>query len=102
VIIGASKPSFFLEGTTLREVDVTTGSLKIGHVTKSFKKGCVYQGGNLDVFETLAGIQVSHPLKHSKQFFEIIFFIQNLISSFLNSVNYGYPFSHISNLMICH
>jgi 5'-nucleotidase len=57
VIVGASKPAFFMEGTTLREVDVTTGNLKIGHVSKTFKKGCVYQGGNLDIFEKLAGVQ---------------------------------------------
>jgi 5'-nucleotidase len=66
VIVGASKPAFFMEGTTLREVDVTTGTLKISHVAQRFVKGRVYQGGNLDIFEKLAGIQVL-PLYNEKK-----------------------------------
>merc|ERR1712188_213336 len=52
IIVGARKPVFFQEGTTLREVDLETGSLKIGHIHE-LKSGHVYNGGSMKKFGDL-------------------------------------------------
>ena len=41
IIVGASKPSFFTDGTPLREVDEETGALKMGAFAGSKYKGKV-------------------------------------------------------------
>lgn len=56
IIVNANKPSFFGTGTALREVDITTGKLKVTKIPDIVKEGSVYQGGNIDVFEKMAGI----------------------------------------------
>jgi 5'-nucleotidase len=55
VIVSANKPKFFEEGTTLREVDIATGQLKLGSV-RSFQPTSVYAGGGIVTFQKLAGI----------------------------------------------
>ena len=47
IFVDAQKPKFFQEGTTLREVDEATGSLKLGHIQphKGLEKSKVYAGG---------------------------------------------------------
>jgi len=50
IITSASKPRFFdEEGTTLREVDEATNTLKILNLHE-FKKGTVYTGGSINIF----------------------------------------------------
>lgn len=48
VLVEAKKPSFFGDGTVLRQVDLDTGKLHIGHYTGALKKGSVYSGGSSD------------------------------------------------------
>ncbi len=55
VIVSANKPKFFEEGTTLREVELSTGQLKLGSV-RAFQAGSVYAGGGIITFHKLAGI----------------------------------------------
>ena len=50
----AKKPRFFSSGSTLREVDLETGALKLGTITQ-FEKGHVYQGGSKKIFSLLSG-----------------------------------------------
>jgi len=56
-----ANPSFFGQGTTLREVDTQTGHQKIG-VTDRFVKGSVYQGGSIQLFEKFTGIKGNQVL----------------------------------------
>jgi hypothetical protein len=52
---------FFGEGTTLREVILETGNLKIG-TADSFLKGHVYSGGSLQMFEKFTGARVIYGI----------------------------------------
>lgn len=61
VIVNARKPQFFAEGTTLREVNLETGHLKIG-MTEKFEPGCVYEGGSIRLFEKYTGSRGDHVL----------------------------------------
>lgn len=47
VFVDAQKPRFFQEGTTLREVDEASGSLKLGQIRAEtgLERGKVYAGG---------------------------------------------------------
>lgn len=47
IFVDAQKPRFFQEGTTLREVDEATGSLKLGQIRSGagLERGKVYAGG---------------------------------------------------------
>ncbi|MEQ2167915.1 hypothetical protein GOODEAATRI_008948, partial [Goodea atripinnis] len=45
ILVDAHKPVFFGEGTVLRQVDSTTGRLKIGTYTGPLQHGIVYSGG---------------------------------------------------------
>lgn len=70
IVIDAKKPLFFGEGTVLRQVDTTTGALKIGTHLGPLKPGQVYSGGtNLD-FEM--------NLKQSNTFFKCLVFLNNI------------------------
>lgn len=55
VIVESRKPKFFAEGTVLREVNLDTGNLHIGHYTGDLKKGAVYSGGSSDQLCDLLG-----------------------------------------------
>jgi len=55
IVIDAMKPLFFGEGTVLRQVDTTTGALKIGTHLGPLKPGQVYSGGSCEVFTDLIG-----------------------------------------------
>ncbi|KAK0402660.1 hypothetical protein QR680_016461 [Steinernema hermaphroditum] len=52
-VVDAKKPLWFAEGTVFRQVDVATGSLKIGVHTGPLKKNQVYAGGSCDAFREL-------------------------------------------------
>lgn len=59
IVIDAKKPLFFGEGTVLRQVNTTTGALKIGTHLGPLKPGQVYSGGILlltDYWESLMSI----------------------------------------------
>lgn len=43
--VDAGKPAFFLGGTLLRQVDCTTGELRLGTHTGKLKQGQVCSGG---------------------------------------------------------
>lgn len=73
IIVSARKPTFFGEGTTLREVILETGNLKIGiwstkvkliykGTADSFLKGHVYSGGSLSMFEKFTGARGNQVL----------------------------------------
>ncbi|KAF2077245.1 hypothetical protein CYY_001434 [Polysphondylium violaceum] len=62
VIVGADKPRFFSEGTTMREVDTATGNLLITNVKDRFEPGKVYNGGSLSLFQKLTGAKGSRVL----------------------------------------
>eukprot|EP00166_Cyanidium_caldarium_P000272 ctg_1106.g428 len=60
-IVGAKKPTFFRNGTTLREVDVRTGRPKLDdvrtrHLRLEALRGRVFQGGSIAIFHALAGV----------------------------------------------
>lgn len=55
IVIDAKKPLFFGEGTVLRQVNTTTGALKIGTHLGPLKPGQVYSGGSCEVFTDLIG-----------------------------------------------
>ncbi len=55
IIVSAAKPTFFREGSQLREVDLATGNLRIGKEPKELVKGQVYSGGSIELFEKLTG-----------------------------------------------
>ena len=46
IVIDAKKPLFFGEGTVLRQVDISTGALRIGTHLGPLKPGQVYSGGS--------------------------------------------------------
>jgi hypothetical protein len=45
IVVDARKPLFFGEGTILRQVDTSTGALKIGTHMGPLQEGHVYSGG---------------------------------------------------------
>lgn len=53
IIVNASKPAFFSEGTTLREVEEESGLLRFTNVSHQnrYEKGKIYHGGSLDIFK---------------------------------------------------
>jgi len=53
IVVDARKPLFFGEGTILRQVDTTTGALRIGQHVGTLQPGQVYSGGSCDVFTEL-------------------------------------------------
>ncbi|XP_037920038.1 cytosolic purine 5'-nucleotidase isoform X2 [Hermetia illucens] len=53
IVVDAQKPLFFGEGTILRQVDTTTGALRIGTHIGPLQQGQVYSGGSCDVFTSL-------------------------------------------------
>ncbi|KAL5276162.1 NT5C2 family protein [Megaselia abdita] len=53
IVVDARKPLFFGEGTILRQVDTSTGALRIGTHTGPLQAGQVYSGGSCDVFTQL-------------------------------------------------
>jgi len=53
--VDARKPSFFAEGTVLRQVNKETGRLSIGTHTGSLEDNAVYSGGNSEVLSKLIG-----------------------------------------------
>uniref|UniRef100_A0A6Q2YD16 Cytosolic purine 5'-nucleotidase n=1 Tax=Esox lucius TaxID=8010 RepID=A0A6Q2YD16_ESOLU len=55
ILVDARKPVFFGEGTVLRQVDTTTGRLKIGTYTGPLQHGIVYSGGSSDIVCDLLG-----------------------------------------------
>jgi len=55
-IVSASKPKFFAQGSTFRSIDIKTGHPETGEV-KKFEKHAVYQGGSVDRFYELVGIE---------------------------------------------
>lgn len=55
IITNACKPRFFMEGSTLREINLETGAPKFASVTHNFEKGKVYAGGNFAMFKKLTG-----------------------------------------------
>ncbi|XP_074640114.1 cytosolic purine 5'-nucleotidase-like [Tubulanus polymorphus] len=56
IVVDAKKPLFFAEGTILRQVDRSTGSLKIGTHCGPMQQGHVYSGGSVDVFSEMVGV----------------------------------------------
>jgi 5'-nucleotidase len=55
IVVDAKKPLFFGEGTILRQVDTTTGALKVGTYLGTLQEGQVYSGGSCDVFTSMIG-----------------------------------------------
>lgn len=55
ILVDARKPLFFGAGTVLRQVDTTTGRLKIGTYTGPLQHGIVYSGGSSDIVCDLLG-----------------------------------------------
>uniref|UniRef100_A0A6A7G9Q2 Cytosolic purine 5'-nucleotidase-like isoform X3 n=2 Tax=Hirondellea gigas TaxID=1518452 RepID=A0A6A7G9Q2_9CRUS len=55
IVVDANKPSFFGDGSIMRQVDTDTGALKLGSHTGKFQPGQVYSGGSCDVFTQLVG-----------------------------------------------
>ncbi|XP_046659094.1 cytosolic purine 5'-nucleotidase isoform X2 [Homalodisca vitripennis] len=53
IVVDARKPLFFGEGTILRQVDTTTGALRLGTHMGPLQKEQVYSGGSCDVFTEL-------------------------------------------------
>uniref|UniRef100_A0A182N8I3 Cytosolic purine 5'-nucleotidase n=1 Tax=Anopheles dirus TaxID=7168 RepID=A0A182N8I3_9DIPT len=55
IVVDARKPLFFGEGTILRQVDTSTGALKVGRHMGPLQANQVYSGGSCDVFTKLIG-----------------------------------------------
>lgn len=55
IVVDARKPLFFGEGTILRQVDTTTGALRVGTHMGPLHVNQVYSGGSSDVFTKLIG-----------------------------------------------
>lgn len=53
--VDARKPSFFAEGTVLRQVNKETGQLSIGTHMGKLEESAVYSGGNSEVLSKLIG-----------------------------------------------
>jgi 5'-nucleotidase len=62
IIVGANKPRFFAEGTTLREVSIPSGNLKITTIGDHFERGKVYHGGSMSLFQKMTGAKGSKVL----------------------------------------
>ncbi|CAD5213179.1 unnamed protein product [Bursaphelenchus okinawaensis] len=52
-VVDAKKPHWFAEGTVFRQVDTSTGVLKLGMHTGPLKRGQVYAGGSCDAFRRM-------------------------------------------------
>lgn len=52
-VVDAKKPLWFSEGTVFRQVDTSTGTLKLGSHAGELVKGQVYAGGSCDAFRRL-------------------------------------------------
>jgi 5'-nucleotidase len=50
ILVDAQKPLFFAEGTTLRIIDPTTGSMKLGSYAGQLQQNEVYSGGQTYFF----------------------------------------------------
>lgn len=55
IVVDARKPTFFGEGTILRQVNTETGGLRIGKHVGPLQAGQVYSGGSCDVFNEFLG-----------------------------------------------
>lgn len=55
IVVDARKPSFFGEGTVLRQVDVATGKLSLGRHDGVIKEGSIYSGGSCEVLSKMIG-----------------------------------------------
>ncbi|XP_015591368.1 cytosolic purine 5'-nucleotidase isoform X2 [Cephus cinctus] len=55
IVVDARKPLFFGEGTILRQVNTSTGALKLGTHKGPLHTGEVYSGGSCDVFTEMIG-----------------------------------------------
>ncbi|XP_070152649.1 cytosolic purine 5'-nucleotidase isoform X7 [Polyergus mexicanus] len=55
IVVDARKPLFFGEGTILRQVNTSTGALKLGTHKGPLHTGEVYSGGSCDVFTEFIG-----------------------------------------------
>ncbi|KAG5865402.1 hypothetical protein JTB14_010848 [Gonioctena quinquepunctata] len=55
VVVDACKPLFFGEGTILRQVDTSTGGLRVGVHTGPLQAEHIYSGGSCDVFTKFIG-----------------------------------------------
>ncbi|KAK7930280.1 hypothetical protein WMY93_006675 [Mugilogobius chulae] len=64
ILVDARKPLFFGEGTVLRQVDTTTGRLKIGTYTGPLQHGIVYSGGSSDIVCDLLGAKETSRLEN--------------------------------------
>ncbi|MPC39759.1 Cytosolic purine 5'-nucleotidase [Portunus trituberculatus] len=53
--VDAGKPAFFSGGTLLRQVNCSTGELRLGTHTGKLKQGQVCSGGSCDIFNKLMG-----------------------------------------------
>lgn len=53
IITNAQKPTFFKQGSTLREVDEETGHLKFTTAPDTFQKGTIYAGGSFALFKQI-------------------------------------------------
>jgi 5'-nucleotidase len=62
IIVSASKPRFFMSGTSLREVDLETGKLKFTKTPERFERGKVYAGGSFSLFKKWTGTQGTEVL----------------------------------------
>ncbi|KAJ8338780.1 hypothetical protein SKAU_G00355660 [Synaphobranchus kaupii] len=57
IVVDTRKPLFFAGGTVLRQVNATTGKLRIGTYTGGLKHGTVYSGGSSDIVCDLLGVK---------------------------------------------
>uniref|UniRef100_A0A8C1TY19 5'-nucleotidase, cytosolic IIb n=1 Tax=Cyprinus carpio TaxID=7962 RepID=A0A8C1TY19_CYPCA len=64
ILVDARKPLFFGEGTVLRQVDTTTGRLKIGTYTGPLQHGIVYSGGTLNFWMIAKGKDILYIGDH--------------------------------------
>ncbi|KAJ1521408.1 hypothetical protein ONE63_003082 [Megalurothrips usitatus] len=55
IVVDARKPLFFGEGSIMRQVDTTTGALRVGTHVGPLQTEHVYSGGSCDVFTQLIG-----------------------------------------------
>ncbi|KAG1665191.1 Cytosolic purine 5'-nucleotidase [Nymphon striatum] len=62
ILVDARKPLFFGEGTVLRQVDISTGYLKIGTHVGPLRPGQVYSGGELNFLKQPLNIPLSQIL----------------------------------------
>ncbi|CAB3400206.1 unnamed protein product [Caenorhabditis bovis] len=53
VVVDACKPRWFAEGSVFREVNIETGSYKLGIHTGPLREDVVYSGGSCDAFQKM-------------------------------------------------